>query len=144
MQSHNKVICGQKIKNLRSNFLTTIPNSLTTDRGRSVAMLRSLRLTFKKRGLHGSLTRTSIVQICVGTNAVCERRYGCASFPSLFSATGRRNSIGFRPRRTPADVVSRSLPRSRPHTQQSTGAPLERGTKKHYPILHPRCMTAWR
>ena len=111
MQSHNKVICGQKIKNLRSNFLTTIPNSLTTDRGRSVALLRSLRLTFKKRGVHGSLTHTSIVQICVGANTVCERRYGCASFPSLFSATGRRNSIGFRPRRTPDDVVSRSLPR---------------------------------
>ena len=31
--------------------------------------------------------------------------------------------------------MSRSLPRSRPHAQQSTGAPLERGTKKYYPIL---------
>jgi hypothetical protein len=48
LQSHNKVICGQKIKNLSSNFLTTIPNSPTTDRGPSVAMLCSLRLTFKK------------------------------------------------------------------------------------------------
>ena len=41
----------------------------------------------------------------LGTNAVCERRCRCACF--AFSATGRRNSIGFRPRRTPTDVVSR-------------------------------------
>ena len=31
--------------------------------------------------------------------------------------------------------MSRSVPRSRPHAQQSTGAALERGTKKYYPTL---------
>src|SRR6266480_2755107 len=75
-----------------------------------MAMLCSLRLTFKKRRvLHGSLSDASIVQFCVGTNAVCERRCRCGRFASLFSATGRRNSVGFRSRRTPTDVVSRML-----------------------------------
>lgn len=49
---------------------------------------------------------------------MCERWCRWVSFDSLsflFSATGRRSSISFRPyRRTPAGVVSRPLQRSRP------------------------------
>jgi hypothetical protein len=57
---------------------------------------------FQRRGLHDSLTHTSIIQFCVGTRAVCERWCRWASFESLsflFSATGSRSSISFRPYR---------------------------------------------
>jgi hypothetical protein len=77
--------------------------------------------SFQRRGLHDSLTYTSIVQFCVGTRAVCERWCRWAPFESLsflFSAAGRRSSISFRPyRRTPARVVSRSLQSPRPHVR---------------------------
>jgi hypothetical protein len=57
----------------------------------------ALRLTFKGEVLYGS--QTSIVQFCVDTCALCERRCRCAPFGSvsfLLSAAGRRNSIAFR------------------------------------------------
>ena len=117
--SHNKVICVQTIKNLSAaswgmGFET--PSSLPHHQWRHFGGYVVFSApNFQTRGLHGSLVLTSVVQFCVGTRAVCERRYRCASFESLsvlVSATGRRNSIGFRPyRRTPTAVVSRSLPR---------------------------------
>jgi hypothetical protein len=74
---------------------------------------------FHWRGLHDSLTHKSNIQFCVSSRAMCGRWCSWVSFESLsflFSATGRRSSISFRPyRRTPTGVVSQSLQRSRPH-----------------------------
>jgi hypothetical protein len=74
---------------------------------------------FHWRGLHDSLTHKSNIQFCVSSRAMCGRWCRWVSFEPLsflFSATGRRSSISFRPyRRTPTGVVSQSLQRSRPH-----------------------------
>src|SRR5439155_3649525 len=75
-----------------------------------------------RRGLHGSLARPSIVQFCADTRALYVCRYRSTSperLPVLFDAARRRNSPGFRLwRPTPAAVVSRSLPSSRPHVHR--------------------------
>jgi hypothetical protein len=96
LQSHNKVICGQKIKNLRSNFLTTIPNSLTTDRGRSVATLCSLRLTqerevYMARLLVHRLYKFVMVLtlfVSVGMAALLFRHYSAPQAAEIPSASG--------------------------------------------------------
>jgi hypothetical protein len=117
--SHNKVICGSRLGTYLGQAGCGVRSRSPLIDARFGGCVVFSASSFQRRGLHDSLTYTSIIQFCVSTRAVRWCRWASFESPSfLFIATGRRSSIGFRPyRRTPTGVVSRSLQSPRPRVR---------------------------